>query len=117
MSETKFTPAPWCWVHYKDVDGFYGLYSGDQPIVYPQRCNDGDDGNAWFSTDESYYGETALTEADAHLIAAAPEMYDFIKKVFDIQKNHYGYAMELHMAMIKLAEESELLLAKARGEQ
>ena len=65
-----------------------------------------------------YSSAKAVNDAtfDAHLIAAAPEMYDFIKKVFDIQKNHYGYAMELHMAMIKLAEESEQLLAKARGE-
>jgi hypothetical protein len=65
-----------------------------------------------------YSSVKAVNDAtfDAHLIATAPEMYDFIKKVFDTQKNHYGYAMELHMAMIKLAEESELLLAKARGE-
>lgn len=107
MSEAKFTKGPWHWSPYKDVDGFYGLYSGDQPVVYPQRCNDGDDGNAWFSSDESYYGETALTEADAHLIAAAPDMYDFIDYV---AKCHLKEGTQVH-------SDAMSMLAKARGEQ
>ena len=110
MSETKFTKGPWRWVPYKDVDGFYGLYSGDQPVVYPQRCNDGDDGNAWFSTDESYYGETALTEADAHLIEAAPDMYALLDEISDglLEAGGFGNC--------ELAKRIEALLAKARGE-
>jgi hypothetical protein len=90
MSEDKFTRGPW-------------HYDADFKSIYNKQCN--------------YICDAPLNNAaDKHLIAAAPEMYDFIKKVFDIQKNHYGYAMELHMAMIRLAEESEQLLAKARGE-
>jgi hypothetical protein len=102
MSETKFTPAPW---------GIYGRAVG---VV----SQDDDQSNGMMLSvcwiDQFDFPDSH--KANAYLIAAAPEMYDFIKKVFDIQKNHYGYAIELHMAMIKLAEESELLLAKARGE-
>jgi hypothetical protein len=106
MNNPKFTKGPWHWSPYKDVDGFYGLYSGDQPVVYPQRCNDGDDGNAWFSTDESYYGETALTEADSHLIAAAPEMYDMLASIENDDNKIPAW----------LWDKIQATLAKARGE-
>lgn len=112
----KFTPAPWEWVKDRNTDGYYGLYNGDNPIVYPQRCNDGDEGLAWFSTDESYYGETALKEADAALIAAAPDMYSLLNTILDTQRKYYGDGMSLHIAMIGLADQIEHLLAKARGE-
>lgn len=101
----KFTPAPWEWVKDRNTDGYYGLYSGDTPVVYPQRCNDGDEGLAWFSTDESYYGETALKESDAALIAAAPEMYNLL--------------MQMHISGrlgLDVHGRIEQLLAKARGE-
>ena len=103
MSEAKFTKGLWKVFKKEDglmVVGKVGIIEGGDSIVVAD-CND------WLFKEKQH---------NAHLIAAAPEMYDFIKKVFDIQKNHCGYAMELHMAMIKLAEESEQLLAKARGE-
>lgn len=100
----KFTPAPWEWAKDRNTDGYYGLYSGDTPVVYPQRCNDGDEGLAWFSTDESYYGETALKESDAALIAAAPEMYAMLE-VAAKQLSHSPIGYRINK-----------LLAKARGE-
>lgn len=106
----KFTPAPWEWVKDRNTDGYYGLYSGDTPVVYPQRCNDGDEGLAWFSTDESYYGETALKESDAALIAAAPEMYEMLDEISDGLLDAGGFGN------CALAKRIEQLLAKARGD-
>lgn len=103
----KFTKGPWHWSRYDFVDGFYGLYAGDEPVIYPQRCNDGDDGNAWFSMDESYYGETAMKPADAALIAAAPEMYEMLSELSGQLTDINAHA---HVRRI------ERLLAKARGE-
>ena len=102
---TKFTKGPWEWVVDRNTGGFYGLYAGDHPVVYPQRCNEGDEGLAWFSTDESYYGETALTEANAALIACAPEMYGLLSKL----QIEGGLGTARH-------REIDRLLAKARGE-
>ena len=101
---TKFTKGPWEWVVDRNTGGFYGLYAGDHPVVYPQRCNEGDEGLAWFSTDESYYGETALTEANAALIACAPEMYEMLE-VASKQLSHSPIGYRINK-----------LLAKARGE-
>ncbi len=104
MSEAKFTKGPWEWHKYHHNDGYYGLYANDEPVVYPQRCNDGDDGLAWFSTDEDYYGETALKQADADLIACAPEMYAMLDAILP------------QVAGSPLALKINKLLAKARGE-
>jgi hypothetical protein len=106
MVKTNFTPAPWLWVKDRNTDGFYGLYSGVTPVVYPQRCNDGDDGLAWFSADEDYYGETALKQADADLIAAAPDMYKLLANL----QIEGGLSIARH-------REIDRMLAKARGEQ
>jgi len=65
----KHTPGPWRWLE----DRFWGGYSGivgkdDQSVLFADHANDGDDGAAWF--------EEFPSEADRHLIAAAPEMLD-----------------------------------------
>lgn len=72
----KHTPKPWKWVKDNFRGGYVGLFSGDTPVIYPQRENDGDDGAAWFGIDEDYYGETALKEDDANLIEAAPDLLE-----------------------------------------
>lgn len=73
MSE-KHTPGPWQWI----VDRWNGGYSalaasngGD--VLRPLHKNDGDSGAAWFEGDES------LREANARLIAAAPDLLDACK--------------------------------------
>ena len=55
-------------------------------------------------------------DADAHLVAAAPDMYAMIKEVADMQKQWYGYGMDTHIKLAKMAKKMELILAKARGE-
>tara|TARA_R110000772_G_scaffold249966_1_gene364556 strand:+ start:73 stop:348 length:276 start_codon:yes stop_codon:yes gene_type:complete len=54
--------------------------------------------------------------ANAHLIAAAPDMYAMIKEVADMQKQWYGYGMDTHMKLAKMAKKMELILSKSRGE-
>lgn len=112
----KFTKGPWRWVEDRNTGGFYGLYAGDNPVVYPQRCNDGDDGLAWFSTDESYYGETALTEADAALIARAPEMYEMLERLQAFCDEVTAENTTLYGEAKRLESAVDALLAKARGE-
>lgn len=107
MSETKHTPGPWSWSRYDFRDGFHGLYSGDTPVIYPQHENHGDDGDAWFSTDEDYYGETALREADAHLIAAAPDLLEALQELLPL------WSSGIDEPWVQRAHEA---IAKATGE-
>jgi len=114
MIEAKFTKGPWEWRKDHHNDGYYGLYANDEPVVYPQCCNDGDDGLAWFSTDEDYYGETALKQADADLISCAPEMYEMLEQVSKLVDVD---GMEAIQWIIDNCHDVESLLAKARGEK
>jgi hypothetical protein len=72
MNETKFTPGPWKWTDsYKSDDGRdtwsllgnegYGILSCDGEGNSPQNVNN----------------------ADAHLIAAAPDMYEAMQEFCD----------------------------------
>lgn len=110
MSQFKHTPGPWSWNSYGFRDGYYGLYSGDEPVLYPQRENDGDDGDAWFSSDESYYGETALREADAWLIAAAPDLLEALRSLMDEESR------ERIMPVGQAWDKARAAIAKATGE-
>lgn len=101
MQEFKGTPGPWAWSEDRFRDGFSGLYSGDDPVLWPQRENDGDDGAAWFGTDEDYYGETALLDADARLIAAAPDLLEALQKVVAISDRKHEAWDKAHAAIAK----------------
>ncbi len=61
----------------------------------------------------NYYGNN---KANANLIAASPDMYKMIEEVADMQKQWYGYGMDTHIKLAKMAKKMELILAKARGE-
>lgn len=78
--QAQHTPGPWEWVDDRFWGGYSGLFTGDgQPIIYPQRKNDGDEGAAWFDTCGDA-GDETLTEANARLIAASPTMYEYINE-------------------------------------
>tara|TARA_R110002124_G_scaffold138652_1_gene302479 strand:+ start:251 stop:529 length:279 start_codon:yes stop_codon:yes gene_type:complete len=65
----------------------------------------------------SMWGEGEELMANVDLIAAAPDMYAMIKEVADMQKQWYGYGMDTHIKLAKMAKKMELILAKARGDQ
>lgn len=107
----KATPGPWAWVPQHDGD-FYYLMSTDGTRVL-------DDGSAC--------GEYApviepATDPDAHLIAAAPDLYKALDgcaqvlresaKQFRSLEDHPGHAGIAD----NFAEIAEAALAKARGE-
>ena len=111
MSDTKFTPGNWHWREDKWNGGWSGLYSdGDTPVLVPQSCNDGDDGDAWFATvDEA--DEEGLTDADRALIAAAPELFTTLKAIVDTEDDGL-----FEMLGDEFCGQIDRVLAKARGE-
>ena len=88
MSETKFTPGPW-----KVTVSENGIDVGVDGL-------DGETITGWI---EPY---------DAHLIAAAPDMYMVLEEVFDEVENY----MERTGRSVTWGEKAKAALAKARGE-
>lgn len=56
---------------------------------------------------------TECTHADATLISKAPEMFEMLKSVLELQQEKYGNGSGLHLAMIAKAKEIEKLLQEA----
>ena len=112
MSDTRWTPGPWEWLEDRFNGGFSGLFANDEPVLYPQRRNDGDEGDAWFGTDEDYYGETTLKEPDAHLIAAAPDLYEALTQCLALAELQYGNMDDIASHVFGKCHTA---LAKARG--
>lgn len=83
----KATPGPWEWVDYPWRGGSSGIANleGDT-VLYPNHCNDGDEGDAWF---EDYPNEadgnlliiarTALPEAIAEIEQLRQEKAELVK--------------------------------------
>lgn len=93
--ETKFTKGEWC--IFNDRIGLIDKSDSQShgmmnEIAYIDMCNFGD-----------FEGE-----ANAHLIAAAPEMYDLLERL----TSHDNCKKDI----IHLLGEADNLLAKARGE-
>ena len=73
------TPGPWEWATDRFRGGYSGLFGpSDVPIIVPQCANEGDTGAAWFDTSGDA-GDESITDANASLIAAAPDMYEALK--------------------------------------
>lgn len=93
MIEPKFTPGPWSI-----------LFNDKTKVVLEQQ------GVAVFVAD-TYAGFTKSEEeqkANAALIAAAPEMYEWLKEIRDV--------MEKDGRFCRTVEAIDKLLMKARGE-
>jgi len=102
MSETKFTPGPWHWV---DHGSFINIESKDCSSI-----------TSLFS-----YATPEIEEPNAHLIAAAPDLYEALKKaaeVFRAYQSHHEANRHTDKAERNkfYAEQIEAALAKARGE-
>lgn len=96
MTETKFTPGPWKWVKSNDHDwSSYDL----SPGILTKDTADG-----------TPFGDE-IDKANAHLIAAAPELYEKLAKIRGwINVDAEGPWGKRFYA------EVDALLAKARGE-
>lgn len=90
MSEARFTKAPWR-VHNR------GKHWNNSTLEHLEICF-GDDGEC--------ICDTVYEEANAHLIATAPEMYDVLEKLSK---------RDTSTDIFNLVLEAEKLLKKARG--
>ena len=101
MSKTKFTPGPWLFSSYKSgtsVIVIDGKEFGVATVNYPNR------------------------DANAHLIAAAPELYEALEKIRHWGESQHkaqskgGHATFDMMMLREQIDTAEAALAKARGE-
>ena len=108
MSKTKFTPGPWrYWPCRVDSNAAPPMYD------FVQFANQHDH---VFRAPLKY-----LSEADARLIAAAPDMYEELecaRDVFRFYQSHHEFkgGTEKAIRNKEIADRIDRLLAKARGE-
>jgi len=117
MSETKFTPAPWyadirggIYAIFPEKDGRYTCLSGMSEHAVVSQCGRGKE-----SSPGSWRFLTEEQEANARLIAAAPELLGLLEKLYalthlDIMDKAYNpdYAIDV--------DELAAVIAKAKGE-
>jgi len=111
MSKTKFTPGPWKIVK----EG----HEGEIISIRDKHRNWIGECNYALVGDESMYGHPIITErealANARLIAAAPEMYEALEKIMEIElaiaQEYPVYADDSTIYAI-----AENAIRKARGE-
>ncbi len=111
MSNEKFTKGPW-----------FADLRGGCCAVYPEirkgdtnGCMFEDDRNIYYSTKDNHYNGrhwdmSEEAQANAHLIAAAPEMYELLNAWVD------SYECVSGDYQSSIVDETIELLAKARGE-
>lgn len=111
MSEAKFTKGEWrlnCNFHDRYGEGIIRSGDFDIAIVCGTNYSSAPMGGINRMWDDGYQKEDiAEHEANAHLIASAPEMYAMLEKLSSQLTD-----INAHRA----ADEVERLLAKARGE-
>jgi hypothetical protein len=100
MSETKFTPGRWAFRALRGDDGLGYIEADGYDIIHA--------GVSDLSREEN--------EANAHLIAAAPEMYEAL--VHFIEDPTFQVAVGGNPNVVdRMLDHARAALAKARGEQ
>lgn len=101
---SKFTRGPWEWVEDRWHGGYTGICgANNKEVLFPNHCNDGDDGDAWF--------EDLPSEADRNLIAAAPGLYVALMEALSKLLYFQSYSdVRSTIVMVRAA------IAKADGE-
>lgn len=109
MSETKFTPGPW------------DLFEVGNKIKHLCPAKDGTSlltVSLEYITDDNeatYFG-SVYNPADAHLIAAAPDMYKALERIEPIIEVLAMFSPD-HESSGSIAAAVKSAIAKARGEQ
>lgn len=107
MSETKFTRGPWF------VDADFYVYGGDgrknqgeyfDGVEFPLVCDV-----------ESDSRDRTENKANAALIAAAPEMYEFIRWIRSVQGQ--CAIMKWRKFLPEILDKADEILHKAEGEE
>ena len=101
MSETKFTPGPWIICIQDDNNCANTIFAKSQLKDGRITAEDWDFDICTTGIDHENY------EANAHLIAAAPDLYEAVKDCVDVLKRNQYHTTTAYL---------ERLLAKARGE-
>ena len=86
----KATPGPWQW----DINSYRGGFSGissrkDVEVLYPDHCNDGDDGAAWFASFPSAQDADFIVQARADVPALLAEI-DRLQKELKIYQSPWN---------------------------
>lgn len=102
MSETKFTPRPW-----RVCNGYGRVWIDAPDTKYSER--DREYTRIILGADD-YEDCKEVRSADAHLIAAAPDLYEAIKELL------YALQDDENWRTSGVYEDAEAALAKARGE-
>ena len=107
MSKTKFTPGPWF------VDADFYVYGGDgrknqgeyfDGVEFPLVCDV-----------ESDSRDRTENKANAALIAAAPEMYEFIRWIRSVQGQ--CAIIKWRKFLPEILDKADEILHKAEGEE
>lgn len=112
MSEAKFTPGPWVLIE--------GQFDSEVEVTTETRQQNSK--GEICGMDIYFDGSHGVEQpANAHLIAAAPEMYesiesDVIRLEFDLAQLGHGFAHAAEEINAELNAKKKLL-AKARGEK
>ena len=116
MSDVKFTPGPWCLskqsirIIKKD---FSAIGSDDGFLIASSMGRD----------DSGFYASDSEADANAHLIAAAPDLYEALERSIDMLQDYaldykkISGSNEVHPIHKEIIDQAEKALAKARGEQ
>jgi hypothetical protein len=107
MSETKHTPAPWfvSGVRIKmDRQVFHGIARYDEAKKQDETI-----------ACVGYDTITGLGMADAHLIAAAPELLDELTRIVFIYGMNNAEPEELRTSLGNVIESAAAVIAKAEG--
>jgi hypothetical protein len=107
-TEAKHTAGPWS----------YNILPLKSYHRVPEISIYNADGNEFIRQSyDTYSDQATLSEADACLIAAAPDMLEALEEVVALQEKHRTSAIRTHICMIVLAEHARAIIAKAKGEQ
>jgi hypothetical protein len=112
---SKFTPGPWEYLCEIGYAGNYPYSKAHRVKIGKETLTIGCHGYDWEGYD--WEGGEEI-EANAHLIAAAPEMYKALAHLVDTIKSHNldSFSKMYCDRLGKAIEKSEAAIAKARGE-